>query len=53
MRFFSQFLVHRDSDGVFNKAFMLFLVYHKMDEFWDVSVNLSDEFSMLCMGGEL
>lgn len=48
---FIDFIQHKNSDGLFSKAFEDFLVYHRFAE--RVYVSIRDEFSMLCAGGEL
>lgn len=49
---FADFICHKNSDGLFSREFNLFLVCHRgFDPDWCVTIR--DEFSTLCMGGEL
>lgn len=49
---FADFICHKNSDGLFNRDFNNFLVCHRGFP-GDWGVTIRDEFSTLCMGGEL
>lgn len=49
---FADFICHKSSNGLFSLAFERFLIYHRgFHDDWQVTIR--EEFSTLCMGGEL